>query len=64
MFITQMGYPYFRVLCDFRKDHAEYFHDCFMQTVKLAIELKLAESWPVIDTKEAGLRGVRPPDKP
>ena len=60
MFITQMGYPYFRVLCDFRKDHAEYFHDCFMQTVKLAIELKLADSWPVIDTKEAGLRGSPP----
>ena len=64
MYSVQMDCPNFRVLSDFRKDHAEYFHDCFMQTVKLAIELKLAESWPVIDTKEAGLRGVRPPDKP
>jgi|APIni6443716594_1056825.scaffolds.fasta_scaffold83356_2 hypothetical protein len=59
-----MDCPYFRVLSDFRKDRTEYFHDCFKQAVILAIELKLAESWTVIDTKEAGLRGVRPPDKP
>jgi len=59
-----MSGPYFRVLSDFRKDRTEYFHDCFKQAVILAIELKLAESWTVIDTKEAGLRGVRPPDKP
>jgi len=64
MSIAQMGCPYSWVLSDFCKDHAEYFRDCFKQTAKLAIELKLAESWPVIDTKEAGLRGVRPPDKP
>jgi transposase len=42
MFIAQMGCPNFRVLSDFRKDHTEFFHDCFKQTVKLAIELKLA----------------------
>jgi transposase len=42
MYIAQMGCPNFRVLSDFRKDHAEFFHDCFKQTVKLAIELKLA----------------------
>lgn len=42
MFIAQMGCPNFRVLSDFRKEHAEFFHDCFKQTVKLAIELKLA----------------------
>jgi transposase len=42
MFIAQMGCPNFRVLSDFRKDHAGFFHDCFKQTVKLALELKLA----------------------
>ena len=42
MYIAQMGCPNFRVLSDFRKDHAEFFHDCFKQTVKLAIEPKLA----------------------
>ena len=42
MYIAQMGCPNFRVLSDFRKDHAEFFHDCFKQTVKLAMELKLA----------------------
>ena len=42
MFIAQMGCPNFRVLSDFRKDHLEFFHDCFKQTVKLALELKLA----------------------
>jgi hypothetical protein len=42
MFIAQMGCPNFRVLSDFRKDHPKFFHDCFKQTVKLAIELKLA----------------------
>ena len=42
MHIAQMHCPNFRVLSDFRKDHAEFFHDCFKQTVKLAIELKLA----------------------
>jgi len=42
MYIAQMGCPNFRVLSDFRKDHGEFFHDCFKQTVKLAMELKLA----------------------
>jgi len=42
MFIAQMNCPNFRVLSDFRKDNPEFFHDCFKQTVKLAMELKLA----------------------
>jgi transposase len=42
MFIVQMGCPNFRVLSDFRKDHTTFFHDCFKQTVKLALDLKLA----------------------
>ncbi|MCP4287482.1 MAG: IS1182 family transposase [Gammaproteobacteria bacterium] len=42
MFIAQMNCPNFRVLSDFRKDHPEFFQDCFKQSVKLAMELKLA----------------------
>ncbi len=42
MYIANMNCPNFRVLSDFRKDNAEFFHDCFKQTVKLAMELKLA----------------------
>jgi len=42
MLIAQMNCPNFRVLSDFRKDNAAFFHDCFKQTVKLAMELKLA----------------------
>ncbi len=42
MYIAQMGCPNFRVLSDFRKDHHEFFKDCFKQTVNMAIELKLA----------------------
>lgn len=42
MYIAQMNYPNFRVLSDFRKDHSAFFHDCFKQTVKLAMELRLA----------------------
>jgi transposase len=42
MYIANMNCPNFRVLSDFRKNNAEFFHDCFKQTVKLAIELKLA----------------------
>ena len=42
MFTAQMNCPNFRVLSDFRKDHGDFFQDCFKQTVKLAIELKLA----------------------
>jgi transposase len=42
MFIAQMHCPNFRVLSDFRKNHGEFFQDCFKQTVQLAMELKLA----------------------
>jgi len=42
MFIAQMNCPNFRVLSDFRKNNSKFFHDCFKQTVQLAIELKLA----------------------
>jgi len=42
MYIAQMNCPNFRVLSDFRKDHFAFFHNCFKQTVKLAMELKLA----------------------
>ena len=42
MYIAQMNFPNFRVLSDFRKDHGPFFQDCFKQTVKLALELKLA----------------------
>jgi transposase len=42
MYISQMNCPNFRVLSDFRKDHPEFFHACFKQTVRWAIELKLA----------------------
>jgi transposase len=42
MFIAQMNCPNFRALSDFRKNHGDFFRDCFKQTVKLAIELKLA----------------------
>ncbi|HEC13048.1 MAG TPA: IS1182 family transposase [Acidiferrobacteraceae bacterium] len=42
MYIAQMNCPNFRVLSDFRKDHPKFFQDCFKQTVRLAMELKLA----------------------
>jgi len=42
LYIARMNCPNFRVLSDFRKDHGEFFHNCFTQTVKLAMELKLA----------------------
>jgi transposase len=42
LYIAEMNCPNFRVLSDFRKEHGEFFHDCFSQTVKLAMELKLA----------------------
>jgi transposase len=42
LYISQMNCPNFRVLSDFRKDHLDFFHDCFKQTVKLSLELKLA----------------------
>ena len=42
MTIAQMNCPNFRVLSDFRKNHGAFFQDCFKQTVKLALALKLA----------------------
>jgi transposase len=42
MFIAHMNCPNFRVLSDFRKAHGAFFQDCFKQTVKLAMALKLA----------------------
>ena len=42
MFIAQMNCPNFRILSDFRKNNSTFFHNCFKQTVQLAIELKLA----------------------
>ena len=42
MYIAEMNCPNFRVLSDFRKNNAVFFEDCFKQTVKLAMELKLA----------------------
>ena len=42
MYIAGKNCPNFRVLSDFRKQHAPFFHECFMQTVKLAMEMKLA----------------------
>ena len=43
MYIAKMQCPNFRVLSDFRKDNKEFFQQCFNQTVKIAIELKLAK---------------------
>ncbi|SEH06835.1 transposase [Candidatus Venteria ishoeyi] len=42
MYIAEKRCPNFRVLSDFRKNNAEFFHNCFKQTVKLALEMKLA----------------------
>lgn len=42
MYIAGMACPNFRVLSDFRKDNPEFFHECFKQTVKLAMEMGLA----------------------
>ena len=42
MYISQMNCPNFRVLGDFRKDNLSFFHDCFKQSVKLAMELQMA----------------------
>jgi transposase len=42
MYSAQMNCPNFRVLSDFRKSHGAFFQDCFKQTVKLALALKLA----------------------
>lgn len=40
--VAKMSGPNFRVLSNFRKDNAEFSHDCSKQTAKLATELKLA----------------------
>ncbi len=42
MYISQNHCPNFRVLSDFRKTHWEYFKDCFIQVVRIAIEAGLA----------------------
>jgi len=42
LYIAQMNCPNFRVLSDFRKDNADFFHNCFKQTVLLAMALGLA----------------------
>lgn len=42
MYLSQMNCPNFRVLGDFRKNNLVFFHDCFKQSVKLALELKMA----------------------
>jgi transposase len=42
MYISGMNCPNFRVLSDFRKDNAVFFHECFKQSVLLAMELGLA----------------------
>lgn len=42
MYIAGMNCPNFRVLSDFRKDNTAFFHECFKQSVFLAMELGLA----------------------
>ena len=42
MYIAGTAPPSHKVLRDFRKQHSELFTECFKQTVKLALELKLA----------------------
>lgn len=42
MYISEMNCPNFRVLSDFRKNNIEFFHECFKQSVMLAMELGLA----------------------
>jgi transposase len=42
MYIAGMNCPNFRVLSDFRKDNVDFFHECFKQSVLLAMELGLA----------------------
>ena len=38
MYISHLNCPDFRVLSDFRKDHYEFFKECFKQSVLLAME--------------------------
>lgn len=42
MYMAGSNCPNFRVLSDFRKEHKELLRSCFVQTVKLALELNLA----------------------
>lgn len=42
LYIAGLNCPNFRVLSDFRKTHGALLHSCFVQTVKLALELNLA----------------------
>jgi transposase len=42
MYIARKNCPNFRMLSDFRKDNTDFFHDCFKQTVRLAMMLGLA----------------------
>jgi len=42
MYIAGASCPNFRVLSDFRKENAEFFSECFKQTVKLAIKMQMA----------------------
>ena len=42
MYVSHRQCPDFRVLSDFRKDHYEFFKECFKQSVLLAMEAGLA----------------------
>lgn len=42
MYVAGNNCPNFRVLSDFRKNHLALLHDCYSQTVKLAMELGMA----------------------
>jgi len=42
MYISQLNCPNFRVISDFRKDNQEYFKNCFIQVVRIAMEAGLA----------------------
>jgi transposase len=41
MHISHMSCPNFRVLSDYRKNNRDFFLDCFQQSVKLALKLKM-----------------------
>lgn len=41
MYTAKLNCPNFRVLSDFRKQHGEFFKECFRQTVQLAMEMGL-----------------------
>jgi len=42
MFISHCNCPNFRVLSDFRKNHHDFFKDCFKQSVMMAMEAGMA----------------------